>query len=232
MMAIWGRSKKETATATSKPPRHNPIYNSRFNLNDEYVSSLQQKPSASEQRLDPSYGYAISPSSNNWVTPQYQPIHITQNFHLAPPLPVRPRKSGNEISRLNLNSMSNLLNADVPGCIPGARIMNQGIPAGTQYLNQGAALCDVLTSKFNDIITLIDGENWSGDERELMVQEQPPPMFQQERPSSTTREIPRSGKSKGMVNNPISSAISTNYFSKVNLYANSRLPPNLRPMKL
>lgn len=226
-MAIWGRSKKETATVTSKP-RHNPIYNSRFNLNDEYINSLQPKPSSSEQN---SYGYAIPSSSNNWVTPQYQPIHITQNFHLAPPLPDRPRKPGNTISRLNLNSMSNLLNADVPECIPGARIMNQGIPAGTQYLNQGAALCDVLTSKFNDIITLIDGENWSGDERELMVQEQPPPMFQQERPA-TTRELPRSGKSKGMVNNPISSAISTNYFAKVNLYANSRLPPNLRPMKL
>ncbi|CAG8954095.1 hypothetical protein HYFRA_00009199 [Hymenoscyphus fraxineus] len=230
-MSIFGRSKKERSTTSRH--RHNPLYNSQFNLNDEYLSSVQHSPS--EQRPPPpSYTYATSISNNDRVIPQYdpyQPVQITQKLHRAPPMPERTRKSGNAISRLNLSSMANLLKTDVPECIPGARILNQGIPVGTQYLNQGAALCDVLTDRFNNIITLIDGENWSGDDRELIVQEQPLPVFQQDRPSAT-RDISRNGKSKGIVNNPISSAITTTYFAKVNMYANSRLPPNLRPMKL
>lgn len=35
------------------------------------------------------------------------------------------------------------------------------------YLNQGAALCDLLSSKLNSVITSIDGGVFSGDEREL-----------------------------------------------------------------
>ncbi len=42
----------------------------------------------------------------------------------------------------------------------------------------------------------------------------------------------RDNVSRG-ANRAISSAIiSTNYFAKVNLYANSKLPPNLPPLKL
>ena len=117
-------------------------------------------------------------------------------------------------------------------------MFNDGIPAwqqqGTQYLNQGAALCDLISSKFNTVITLIDGERFSGDERELAVYQPPQPTWQQEQPDTgyADRDLFK-GKSKGVVNNKISTAlVSTNYFAKVNLYANSRLPPNLPPMKL
>jgi hypothetical protein len=37
----------------------------------------------------------------------------------------------------------------------------------TVYLNQGAALCDLISSKFDAVITSIDGEIFSGDEKEL-----------------------------------------------------------------
>lgn len=44
---------------------------------------------------------------------------------------------------------------------------------------------------------------------------------------SASREVSRGA------NRAISSAVtSTNYFAKVNLYANSQLPPNLPPLKL
>jgi hypothetical protein len=136
----------------------------------------------------------------------------------------------------------NLLAGDVPECVPGAHFFNNGVPPlhsqGSQYLNQGIGLCDLISSKFDAVITLIDGERFSGDERELAVfippQPQPQPMWQQQQQETgyTDREIVR-GKSKGMVNNSVSSALtSTNYFAKVNLYANSRLPANLPPMKL
>jgi hypothetical protein len=37
----------------------------------------------------------------------------------------------------------------------------------SQYLNQGAALCDRISSKFDTVITCIDEERFSGDERDL-----------------------------------------------------------------
>jgi hypothetical protein len=104
---------------------------------------------------------------------------------------------------------------------------------GTQYLCQGAALRDLISSKFDTIITLIDGDRFSGDERELVVYPPPQPMWQQQQETGHAARDVSKGKSKGMVNNSVSSAlVSMNYFAKVNCYANSRLPPNLPPMKL
>jgi hypothetical protein len=37
----------------------------------------------------------------------------------------------------------------------------------TDCLNQGAALCDQISSKLNEIITSIDGEMFSGEEKDL-----------------------------------------------------------------
>ena len=131
-----------------------------------------------------------------------------------------------------------MLNGDVPACVPGAKYFNNGVPPlysqGAQYVDQGVGLCDLISSKFDAVITLIDGERFSGDERELAVVTPPHPMWQQEQEKSgyTEKGIGK-GKSKGMVNNSVSTALtSTNYFAKVNLYANSRLPLDLPPMKL
>lgn len=155
---------------------------------------------------------------------------VTQNYYLAPPLPLREKKSFAGISRLKLGSAAKL---DIPPCVPGAKLFNDALPAwqnqSTQYLNQGAALYDQIREKFDIILTQIDSERFSGDERELAVQ----PMWQQQQDVGyNTRDLAQ-GKSKGMVNNGVSTALtSTNYFAKVNMYANSRLPPNLPPMKL
>ena len=95
-------------------------------------------------------------------------------------------------------------------------------------------MCDLISSKFNTIITLIDGEKFSGDERDLVLFASPQPMWQQEQQELgyTERDLFK-GKSKGLVNNKISTAlVSMNYFAKVNFYVNSRLPPDLPPMKL
>lgn len=170
-----------------------------------------------------------------------------------PQLPQLPQLNGG--GNKKLKSVANLLAGDVPSCIPGARlfnevlagdvppyipgarIFNEGTPVlnnnAAQYVNQGAALYDLISSKFNAVITLIDSEKFSGDEKELDVYRPPQPLWQQEQqPEYSNKELSK-GKSKGMTNNAISSAMtSTNYFAKVNLYANSRLPPNLPPMKL
>jgi hypothetical protein len=230
-MAIFGRSKKSKQT-TAQPL--NPLaYPSQANLQGLYGTTPQQSWSDGQQNPNASqvYGTPQLQASAIWLAPQNQPIHITQNLYLAPPLPERPQKLGNSTSKLNVSSVSNLLDQGVPQYVPGAKYINNGVPSGTQNLNQEAALCDLISSKFDTVITLIDGDNFSGDERELAVYEPPQPMWPQEQESD--RALMKSGKSKGMVNNSVSTAlISRNYFEKVNLYANSRLPPNLPPMKL
>jgi hypothetical protein len=135
--------------------------------------------------------------------------------------------------------MTNLLQHEspVPPCIPGSRIVNDGLSPlqmqGTQYLNQGAALCDQIATKLNELITLMDGDRYNGHESQLVIHHQPQPLWQQQQPHNARQVNPGYGKSKGVINDSVSSAlVSTNYFEKVNLYANSRLPPNLTPLKL
>lgn len=235
-MAISSRSKKGKPTPTT-PPR--PYLQSTATLNQQSTQQpsryqpnwtyLEQRPHTSHGPPAQAQGWLIAP-----VPPQYQPVLVHQD-HL-PPLPQRPKKSGGNISKLNLSSMSNLLASNGAHC--GAKIIQNGVSPlymqGTQYLNQSAALCDLITSKFDNIITLIDGEQFSGDERELAVMSPPQPMWkQQQEESGYSERALGKGKSKGMVNNSVSSALtSTNYFAKVYLYANSRLPPNLPPLKL
>ncbi|KAI9702441.1 MAG: hypothetical protein M1836_000921 [Candelina mexicana] len=108
--------------------------------------------------------------------------------------------------------------------------MNDGIGdwqhMTTGYLNQGAAVCDLISNKLNAVITSIDGERFSGDERELAVYQYPQPV-------GSVLVIPATQEISRSANKAISSAVtSTNYFAKVNLYANARLPPNLLPLKL
>ena len=225
-----GRSKRQPTTSQGFL---SPVYNSQPSIQGLYQP--QQSWISIDQGPNTSLEYGSAPQ--RWRAGQ-QPVFITQNYILPPSLPQRPQKSTGAISKLNLSSVTNLLAGDVPTYIPGARMFNDGVPVlhiqGTQYLNQAAALGDLISSKFDAVITLIDGERFSGDERELVVYPPPQPLWQQEQQETgyTDRDLFK-GKSKGVVNNKISTAlVSTNYFAKVNLYANSRLPPNLPQMKM
>ncbi|KAF2803632.1 alpha/beta-hydrolase [Mytilinidion resinicola] len=101
----------------------------------------------------------------------------------------------------------------------------------TVYLNQGAALCDLISSRFDAVITSIDGEIFSGDEKELskkaVVYQQYPtdssPPLEQSR--GIHNVYPSAAANRGQVSG-------SNYFSKVWLYSNSRLPPHLPPLKV
>jgi hypothetical protein len=160
---------------------------------------------------------------------------------MPPPKPPRPKKNGEKKSKLqsmSLISIPQFLEGDIPECIPGAYIFNDGIPAwhqaGTQYLNQAAALYDQISSKFNSIMTLIDGERFSGNVQDLSLY--PAPQWRSAPPPPGTAMV-KSGKAKGNSKVEISSALgdlsgSSNYFAKVNLYANSKLPADLQPVKL
>ncbi|KAF2751532.1 alpha/beta-hydrolase [Sporormia fimetaria CBS 119925] len=103
-----------------------------------------------------------------------------------------------------------------------------------QYLTQGAALCDRISSKLDAIITSIDDDKFSGKENDLLLED------------STTGDQLVSGQLLSPVMeerggqvapNPLYGGTGgvqkrSNHFSKVWLYSNSRLPPHLPPFKV
>ncbi|KAF1937221.1 alpha/beta-hydrolase [Clathrospora elynae] len=97
-----------------------------------------------------------------------------------------------------------------------------------QTLCRGAALYDVLSSKFDAVITSMDDEQFSGKEQDLMIEiEQQgdtqgtgPPLGRYKNQGSKDM-YPMSDGDKG-----------SNHFAKVWLYSNSRLPPHLPPFKV
>lgn len=114
----------------------------------------------------------------------------------------------------------------------------------TEYMNQGAALCDIISSRLNAIITSIDGEVFSGNENELgkttssrnswktaladtfiVVSQTPPPPYAG--PLVPSADAPGSANTRASP-----SPNGSNHFSKVWLYANSRMPPHLPPLKV
>jgi hypothetical protein len=230
-MAIFGRSKKNQTTTPQQSQSSTYLTQSPSQYaitsppNWTYV---QQRPNTSHgNEPSASQGWLIAP-----IPPQYQPVFVQQNH--PPPLPQRPQQSG-VISRYQLGSVTNLLAGNGSGGYSTGQLVQSGVSPlymqSTQHVDQGAVLCDLISSKLDSVITLIDQGRFTGDERELVIYPPPQPMLQQQTPY-TERGISK-GKSKGIVNDSVSSALtSTNYFAKVHLYANSRLPPNLPPLKL
>ncbi|OCL13659.1 alpha/beta-hydrolase [Glonium stellatum] len=166
-----------------------------------------------------------------------------------PHLPLRPSssQSNNGLYRANHQSSTNLASSYPPQndsrwkSSLNLSVLQQPIDAAsasftnlqdtlhsksTCYLNQSAALCDLISSKLNAVITSMDGELFSGDETELAVYQ---PQYSQglalqgEQPRGVNNVYPSTSA------NPSSGS---NYFSKAWLYANSRLPPHLPPFKV
>lgn len=131
---------------------------------------------------------------------------------------------------------------------------------GTQMVNQTAAMVDQISSRLNHIMTMIDVEKISGHERDLFTyrpslastsqQVSRPLNRERERERARERErgkdrdrdrdrdrAPAPKARKGDKNAKSTAAVavavaSSGYFAKVDLYANSRLPQDLSPLKL
>ncbi|MCJ1313241.1 hypothetical protein MMC25_006918 [Agyrium rufum] len=93
----------------------------------------------------------------------------------------------------------------------------------------GRGMCDIISHKLDAVINSIDGEIFSGDERELVIYEPPDPSLRGGW-GLATRGM--SGTANDAVSSAVKNPKSSNFFFKANLYANSRLPPYLPPLKL
>ncbi|ESZ97814.1 hypothetical protein SBOR_1823 [Sclerotinia borealis F-4128] len=193
-----------------------------------------------EERLNTSYGYHQSqPAPQGWIVaqiepppPRYQPQPHT--IMAPPPLPPRPQRCG--VALMNFRSVTNLLAETSMNDLPGVAAFNNGVAVMSQqtvhHYNQTTALYDALSSKLCSVVTSIDEERFSGDDRDLTVPQHYDSVWQEEKQLETTsRDLTlRNKKSKANLKDGKSSE--TNYFSKVHDYANSRLPMDLKPMRL
>lgn len=131
-----------------------------------------------------------------------------------------------------MGSTINVTNQVMAGVLPGL----------LEDVQQSISGVDQICERFNDVMTRIDRERYVGNEGDLFT-------YQQDSRSSTpevsTRGQAIGGKPKkkqtgrkhsdhpkGQTTAVAGSIISGNYFAKVELYANSRLPMNLPPLKL
>ncbi|KAF1847296.1 alpha/beta-hydrolase [Cucurbitaria berberidis CBS 394.84] len=99
-----------------------------------------------------------------------------------------------------------------------------------QTLCRGAALCDIISTKFDSVMTSIDDERFSGKEQDLMI-------YNNQSQESSGSGVPLGeASSRGQAPNDVYPMLGgdkgSNHFSKVWLYSNSRLPPHLPPFKV
>ncbi|KAH9901804.1 alpha/beta-hydrolase [Xylariomycetidae sp. FL2044] len=271
-----------------QPPRHHHHHNP---VPFQTAGYLAPPPPPGRNHAPPPYGMS-PPNVNQYRDPrQYPPIIVNQHYYLGSPpphshphpppssLPPPPRPpyannpypssggggggTSNSLSKLKLGSMVDLAQASGNAV---HQIIDDGLPRwhnqATRLLNQGAAMYDEIWSKFDDVMTLIDQDKYSGDEQELFVYHpqagavssslsHSPPLGLEDgtRGFSNKKDKEKKKKKqekkdkkdisslpKGQGGVPAATAasalVSGNYFAKVELYANSRLPLDLPPLRL
>ncbi|KAI1329051.1 alpha/beta-hydrolase [Xylariaceae sp. FL0255] len=264
-MGLFGKKRQDQSVSPCSPPLAKPIDRPsppppQGHLDPRYQHRPTPVQPAGYLPPPPSSSHAPQPPPYSWDNQPQRPcppIIVNQHYYLNPPPPqhhavpnsVYPSNGGRfALSNLKLGPEGDLFNLPLDVI---NYVVDDGLPKwhayGSQLLNQGAAMYDQLSSKFNDVMTLIDREKYSGDENELFVYEAPPSPGQENvplpppRPStSPTAKAPKSGQgkkqkldaSKGHTGRVATSLISNIYFAKVDLYANSKLPKDLPPLKV
>lgn len=180
----------------------------------------------SEPQLDqpPRYSVLFPPDQIRLPQRPGQSLHAPSHTALQNPSSLPPQQATSNVLQTtssNANSAGQVINAERP--VHNTIIEPQR--ASPEAVAQ-EVLRDLISTKFDSVITSIDGEQFGGDEQELEI------------PDDVHSGI-RGGGGIGSrqvsqgANRAISTAVvGTNYFAKANLYANSRLPPNLPALQL
>ncbi|RYP23471.1 hypothetical protein DL766_007508 [Monosporascus sp. MC13-8B] len=174
-----------------------------------------------------------------------QPIIVNQHYYLGLPPAGMPSNNPypgvnvcSALSKPKINPTVDLPNGIMPG--NADQLPNGDLPGwhsyGAQLANQDATIHTTIWAEFNNVMTLIDGDHLSGHEKDLFTYESgrpssdnmaQSPQMPGDCPMEDTKDLPK-GQSAAVA----SSLISKGYFSKVDLYANSKLPPNFPPLQL
>ncbi|KAK0727477.1 Alpha/Beta hydrolase protein [Lasiosphaeria miniovina] len=201
-------------------------------------ASQPQAPFQSAGLLPPPVGWTPHPPALFHQPAVYSPPIIVNQHHyyLGPPA------NGRTASKLNLGSVVDLAKEICPNSnFPP--IFDDGLPRwhgySSQLLNQSAAMADQISSRFNDVVTLIDCERYAGNEGDLFTWQ---PGYEQQLPTDMNvgdkgllkpgKKNLAKGQPKGQTTAVAASVMSGSFFAKVDLYSNSKLPMNLPPLRL
>lgn len=230
-MAFFVRSKKVKkkknapavpAEKQTKMPSHHP--------------PLPQPPSQASQcrQVSPSQRSFSPPSApGGGGRPQYQqtcpPVIVNQHYYLGTPpytqVVQSPHAGGTCLRKLNLGSAVDLAKDLCQGtCIP--RLLDDALPlwhdCGSQLISHGNALIDQISDRFDNVLTVIDQGGYDGEEHDISSWQPAQRPALPPRPSAPTAAAAAAA----------AAAVSEGVFAKVDLYANSKLPMNLPPLKL
>lgn len=203
-------AKTSPPTAASTPPSNPPL-------------PLRTR---SEPQLDqpPRYSVLFPPEQISLPQRPRQSLHPpSQNSPPTSNIPLPPLATSNGFRTASSNAIlaSQVVNSDRSD--DNIFVEEEG-PSQEAIAHE--ALIDLISTKFDSVITSIDGEQFGGDEQELEIQDDVQSGIRGGW-GLGSRQMSRSA------NRAISTAVvGTNYFAKANLYANSRLPPNLPSLQL
>ncbi|KAM0481139.1 hypothetical protein ACHAP7_004707 [Fusarium lateritium] len=180
-------------------------------------------------------GYLAAPPPN-WSAYQ-PPVVVNNHYHLSSPLGSPP--SYQNLSSMHsqpnfptsltrwTGSMVNLAKEALP-----PQLYDDGL-AAWHGCSQIAQSTNAMYDRFNDIMTLIDHEKLSGCENSLF--NCTPPVQEHhvdEKGIKKQKHKDKQDKQDKQSCNVAASVVSGNYFSKVEQYANSKLPTDLPPLSL
>ncbi|KFY43239.1 hypothetical protein V495_04073 [Pseudogymnoascus sp. VKM F-4514 (FW-929)] len=246
IMGFFGRSKKKDSFESQRAygQRAQSTYDlssdrRRYRDGDYPVDHRQQYQYQQYGTPPAPPGWMLAPP---YMQPQQQPILIQNNYVLAPPTAQQNGKVGKKVSKLASASVANIpsfLQGDLPNFIPGAQLFNSGVAEwqreGVQYMNQGAALTDLISSRFDSVLTLMDSDKFGRDEEELTElnvteQGQEPVPVTRDRDLKTSRNASTRAIDRGPQG--LGKAIATtDVFTKWKLYSNSMVSESLTPVK-
>ncbi|KAE9968021.1 hypothetical protein BLS_006067 [Venturia inaequalis] len=247
-MTFWtfgnthGKKRKERLKPSLRPATTNGVGHGGSNYSVSTVNL--SRPS---QELQPAQQYYPQPPSRPWNGSQgnsYGNPHAIvsrPNVTMRPPHtpPYGPESYGPPlVQAIQWSSPPNPPNAvymnhnqsstqqsllHIPSAVTGGlqKASKSVTNLNPRCLTQGAALYDRMSSKLDAVITCMDEEKFSGDETDLRLVESHEVYRDGSRNVSQTLSVPGSNSSN-----------STNHFSKVWSYSNSRLPPYLPPLKV
>ncbi|KAK2038400.1 alpha/beta-hydrolase [Colletotrichum somersetense] len=169
--------------------------------------------------------------------PLPQPVIVNQRCHLHAPSPSFPHAAGASPCPLGLDKFAGSV-VTIAKDFASPHFLEQPNfhPHAVQLINSTATCVDQIAGRFNDVVTLIDRERLVGNEKALFS------YHHQDGGGggsggggarrATREKESSSSSSRGQSAAVAPSVVPGNYFAKVELYANSRLPMNLPPLRL
>lgn len=255
----WSKTKRSSSRPAGPPPStprpyqgqplpaqyHAPQISGSTRPN---ISSLSSQP-ADYPPPSPGWNDGSAPPSyrHQSQSPQPASIVVNQHYYLLPAsqadgMSQRPQACEATVTKMSAGSAVNLAVQLMPGGQPFT--LDDAPLPWKEHAQQGAAEADHMYQRFDNVMTLIDRDRYAGNEKDLFVcHSDSSSTSGSTAVTTTTRGQPSKPKRahlskahhdspKGQTTAVAASMVSGSYFAKVELYANSRLPMNLPPLKL